>query len=175
MVERILLILKTKDISASKFADKIGVQRSSISHILSGRNNPSLELVQKVLKKFPDINSEWLISGIGPMSKEPDLFSLMEVANNKKTEEPKFTSEIEKMDVFEPELNLASISQKNEPDEPSVKIEEKIREIASNEVSFERPAIIPNKVVESSISGKKVERIVYFFTDKTFLEYIKAD
>ena len=60
MNNRIQLILKTKDISASKFADEIGVQRSSISHILSGRNNPSLDFIQKILKRFPDINSDWI-------------------------------------------------------------------------------------------------------------------
>jgi transcriptional regulator with XRE-family HTH domain len=175
MVERILLILKTKDISASKFADEIGVQRSSISHILSGRNNPSLELVQKVLKKFPDINSEWLISGIGPMSKEPDLFSMMETANNKKAEELKNSLESEKLDNFEPELISAPILQKIEENKPEVKFEEKAQEIASNEVAFTAPEPKRNTIPEVTITGKKVERIVYFFTDKTFVEYIKAE
>ena len=75
MNERIQLILKTKNISASKFADEIGVQRSSISHIISGRNNPSLDFIQKILKRFPDINSTWILTGKGSMYLEPDLFS----------------------------------------------------------------------------------------------------
>lgn len=50
----------------------IGVQRSSISHILSGRNRPSLDFVQKILKVFPDIRSEWLVMGKGPMYEKPD-------------------------------------------------------------------------------------------------------
>ena len=75
MNKRIELILKTKNISASKFADEIGVQRSSISHILSGRNNPSLDFIQKILKRFPDINSSWILTGSGTMYNSPNLFS----------------------------------------------------------------------------------------------------
>ncbi len=78
MVERILLVLKIKNLSPSKFADEIGIQRSSMSHIMSGRNLPSLDLILKILQKFNDINSEWLIQGIGPMLKsgQIDLFTL---------------------------------------------------------------------------------------------------
>lgn len=51
--------------SASSFAEKIGVQRSSISHILSGRNKPSLEFVLKVLSSFPEVELYWLLNGKG--------------------------------------------------------------------------------------------------------------
>ena len=55
--------MKLNNLSASTFADKIGVQRSSVSHILSGRNKPSLEFIQKVLNEFPKVSAEWLING----------------------------------------------------------------------------------------------------------------
>ncbi|WCO03269.1 helix-turn-helix domain-containing protein [Psychroserpens ponticola] len=51
--------------SASSFAEKIGVQRSSISHILSGRNKPSLDFVLKVLSSFPEVELYWLMNGKG--------------------------------------------------------------------------------------------------------------
>ena len=51
--------------SGSSFAEKIGVQRSSISHILSGRNKPSLEFVLKVLSSFPEVELYWLLNGKG--------------------------------------------------------------------------------------------------------------
>lgn len=63
LIERLVFIMKINNLSASAFADKIDVQRSSISHILSGRNKPSLELVQKVLKAFPKVNPNWLLTG----------------------------------------------------------------------------------------------------------------
>lgn len=55
--------------SASSFAEKIGVQRSSISHILSGRNKPSLEFVLKVLSTFPEVELYWLLNGKGTFPK----------------------------------------------------------------------------------------------------------
>jgi transcriptional regulator with XRE-family HTH domain len=51
--------------SASSFAEKIGVQRSSISHILSGRNKPSLEFILKILSAFPEVELYWLLNGKG--------------------------------------------------------------------------------------------------------------
>lgn len=62
--------------SASSFAEKIGVQRSSISHILSGRNKPSLDFVLKILEAFPEVELYWLLNGKGSFPKlDPDLFS----------------------------------------------------------------------------------------------------
>lgn len=57
--------------SASGFADKVNVQRSSISHLLSGRNKPSLEFVLKVVKAFPEINLYWLLNGKGEFPASP--------------------------------------------------------------------------------------------------------
>jgi len=56
--------------SASSFAEKIGVQRSSISHILSGRNKPSLDFVLKVLSSFPEVELYWLMNGKGVFPKD---------------------------------------------------------------------------------------------------------
>ncbi|MBJ7882688.1 helix-turn-helix domain-containing protein [Gelidibacter salicanalis] len=51
--------------SASSFSEKIGVQRSSISHILSGRNKPSLDFVLKILSSYPEVELYWLLNGKG--------------------------------------------------------------------------------------------------------------
>jgi DNA-binding XRE family transcriptional regulator len=51
--------------TASSFAEKVGVQRSSISHILSGRNKPSLEFVLKMIASFPEVGLYWLLNGKG--------------------------------------------------------------------------------------------------------------
>lgn len=89
MKNRILKFLEIENINPSKFADEIGVQRSSISHILSGRNNPSLDLIQKILTRFDYINAEWLITGKGEMFKpnrEPSLFDALYTKNENKDE-----------------------------------------------------------------------------------------
>jgi transcriptional regulator with XRE-family HTH domain len=69
MTERILSIIKYFNLSPSDFAEKIGVQRSSISHLISGRNKPSLEFIQKIMSRFPEINPEWILNGQGKMLK----------------------------------------------------------------------------------------------------------
>jgi len=60
---RLLEILENKNLSASQFAEKIGVQRSSVSHVLSKRNKPSLDFIIKISKTFDDISLDWLING----------------------------------------------------------------------------------------------------------------
>ncbi len=64
-IERLEHLLQYYSLSASSFADKVNVQRSSISHLLSGRNKPSLEFVLKVVKAFPEVNLYWLLNGKG--------------------------------------------------------------------------------------------------------------
>lgn len=64
-VNRLEFLLENLDYTASAFADKIGVQRSSLSHLLSGRNKPSLDFILKVDEAFPELNLKWLLKGEG--------------------------------------------------------------------------------------------------------------
>ena len=52
-------------LSPSQFADKLGVQRSGVSHLLSGRNKPSFEFITRMLATYPRLNPDWLIMGTG--------------------------------------------------------------------------------------------------------------
>ncbi len=173
MVDRIQLILKVQNLTASRFADEIGVQRSSISHILSGRNMPSLDLITKILKRFPEIDSEWLLNGKGSMMKNqlPDLFNMadnqqetpvlvpenplnldMEIEQKpilsfdrqiveEKTEQPEATENR----IYQPELDIRPEIQKEIP------------------LKSEKPA--------TSNNGTSIEKIVIFYSNKTFREY----
>ena len=62
-VKRLESVLEYYGLNASAFADKIGVQRSSMSHLLSGRNKPSLDFVMKILEVFPDVDLYWILIG----------------------------------------------------------------------------------------------------------------
>jgi len=78
MKERILEFLKAENKSSAQFAEEIGVQPSGISHILSGRNNPSLDFVLKMLDKYKYLSTEWLLFGRGQMynsNQNADLFN----------------------------------------------------------------------------------------------------
>jgi len=88
MISRIRTILNREDISASKLAEKMGIQRSSISHILSERNKPSLEFIQKVLDAYPNINSEWLLTGKGGYLKTKTSPVTIEKPKEEKKQEP---------------------------------------------------------------------------------------
>lgn len=67
MNNRIALVIQAKNITPSQLADELGVQRSGVSHIMTNRNKPSLEFIQKLLKKYPDISMNWILFGEGPM------------------------------------------------------------------------------------------------------------
>lgn len=101
--ERLQKVIEFYDESASSFAEKIGVQRSSISHILSGRNKPSLDFVMKVLHSYPEVELYWLMNGKGefpkhqekPKSIQSELLS-EKIIENSASE----SSEIEKIIIF---------------------------------------------------------------------------
>lgn len=69
--ERLQLILKMHNLSPSAFADKLGVQRSNVSHVISGRNKPSLDFLEKIILNFPRVNAHWLLTG--QMSTSPEV------------------------------------------------------------------------------------------------------
>jgi transcriptional regulator with XRE-family HTH domain len=82
MIDRFKLFLEQLHLSPSEFADKIGVQRSSVSHVLSGRNKPSIDFLEKILIVFPDIDTTWLITG--RISSQKDVINVNpETANDR--------------------------------------------------------------------------------------------
>ena len=141
MKDRIIQFLSANNLTSTKFADEIGVQRSSISHILSGRNKPSFDFIEKMLLAYPDINAQWLITGKGNMYiNQPSLFNQHE---NKKTEET-FTS---------PESNIQKPIEYST--EKSISDQEKTEEVN----------------VTQSMNFNSIERVIVFYTNGSFKEY----
>lgn len=146
--KKIEQIIIDKGLSPSYFADTIGIQRSSISHILSGRNKPSLDIIQRILKVFPDIDRDWLLfdSDI-PQQNTPQINRQQPVnqPNNRQSLYEQAPRESPK--IFQAEHNAVK---------PPVNIPAKRK--------IERP------MVPSTSSGKSIERIMIFYTDGTFEE-----
>lgn len=71
IAERLQMIIKLNKLTNAAFADRIGVQRSSISHVLAGRNKPSIDFIQKIITHFPNVDTKWLITGKQPKTKTP--------------------------------------------------------------------------------------------------------
>lgn len=68
MKDRIAHIIRAKNLTAAEFAIRLGIQPSNVSHLLSGRNNPSLDFVRKLKETFPEYNLDWIVMGKGPMT-----------------------------------------------------------------------------------------------------------
>jgi Helix-turn-helix. len=105
MKERIKLIMENENLTPAKFADRLQINRAIISHILNERNNPSLDVVTKILGEMNYINPEWLLNGTGNMykngintdsiPKEPDLFHQTSLKSEDMSDEVEKRREIE--------------------------------------------------------------------------------
>lgn len=109
MIDRIKTIIEYYNLSSSTFAEKIDVPRSSISHLLSGRNKPSLDFIMKVDKAFDDVNLDWLLYGKGSFNKKSEvnntsLFNTFE-KENKITEKQEVTQEVDIIETKEKIIN----------------------------------------------------------------------
>ncbi|AEA45403.1 helix-turn-helix domain-containing protein [Fluviicola taffensis] len=79
--DRLRMIMDSHKLNAGSFADRIGVQRSNVSHVLSGRNKPSFDFVEKLLQAFPRVSAEWLFTGRQSKSDSNDLFTAQDVVS----------------------------------------------------------------------------------------------
>ncbi len=144
---RIQKIMDFYGVSASSFADYMGVGRSSISHILSGRNKPSLDFVMKITEAYSDVDMQWLLYGKGSFPKSEN--SISEIKEEKI--EP-VKSKPSSTPILEPEEDLFS-----QPIEEVKKIE---------------PDVVVNKKTTSTFSSESdIDRIVIFYKDGTFNSY----
>ena len=114
-VKRLEKILEYYSMSAAAFAEKVDFNRSTISHLLSGRNKPSLEFVMKLLKEFPEVEMNWLLYGKGNFpstsdEKDENVISKRKIINSK--EQPlNLFSESDSTPSFEKEITKKSIQQ----------------------------------------------------------------
>lgn len=159
MKDRIFLLIETKELTFGKFADEIGVERSTMSHIKSDRSKPSLDMAQKVLERYPEVSAEWLILGRGPMfrqtndSQELDLFSQIGLNDSK--------SEVNSDKVESIQATISTESKKKDLlTEDSVNVVGKKEE--PQRAFFNPPK--PERVVE---------RVMIFYSDQTFEELKK--
>ncbi len=193
MNSRISLILRTKNISPSQLADDLGVQRSGISHILNGRNKPSLDFIQRLIKRYPDISMTWLMFGEGPMmnpypSKEDfkpddkkgtnyqstiiDLFPpLVDQAENNPTPDELTIDEMKGNASENQDVKVTSLT-----NEKSV---QKNNDLADRNTKDSISSVKSEKQIHSNpftpISEKKVTRIVIFYSDKSFEEFFPQE
>ena len=172
MLERINLILKSRNLNAAQFADEIGVQRSSVSHILTGRNNASLDFLLKVLTRYPEIDTDWLLTGKGVMVRSSSLSS----KNNSEAKmiETPFATSIPSDKEVPADLFRQPIDISEDIKEKNIVKEETTAEVNTQNQLFtktEEQQKMPDEMVNKTISARQIARIVIFYSDKTFTDY----
>jgi len=129
-VKRLEIILEYYALNASSFADKIGVQRSSMSHLLSGRNKPSLDFVMKITEVFPEVDLYWILNGTGSFPKNNE-----EILETTKTPAPISSNEnLTPGDLFS-EINYEAVK------EVKIASETKNQNLISEESEIEKIVI----------------------------------
>ena len=144
MKDRIRSFLDKENKSSSQYAEEVGVQPSGISHILSGRNKPSLDFVLKMLATYKFINTDWLLFGKGEMYKNEENPTLF--INNEPESDISENNKIEIGGLFD--------------------TGERIVDKANDEKGESY-----NKDADTNVNERFSERIIIFYPDGTYKEY----
>lgn len=156
--ERIEKVMQHENMNSALFASAIGIQGSTLSHILNGRNNPSLSVLQAILNRFPNISPEWLIMGQGSMER-----------STKQSQTPTLFDSVAET-VSKPVVLDQSLPQN------SVREPEPVQSKMLNNI--EMPVSLP--VVEQILAPvqlapaeppRSVKKIIIYYTDNTFQEF----
>ena len=156
--DRIEKIMLKEEMNSAVFATEIGIQGSTLSHILNGRNNPSLEVLKKILNRFRTVSSDWLILGVGSMyrvekqSQTPTLFdSLDENITKSSTSE---SISVEKNNTASPLIQHKATPFQEQP--------------VQTQPESQHPTFLPL----AEPSTKSVRKIIVYYTDNTFQEFM---
>lgn len=164
--ERINYIIDYYSLTPSKFADLIGVQRSNISHILAGRNKPSLDFVLKVLEQFPGINSDWLVRGIGEV-KITDVER--SDAENYQLDTLSFEGDAAESISDSPQLENSALTEHQKINIPTNDSREAQRSNSSPQESTQKTNAVN---IQHPSTTKKTTRIIVFYDDNSFDEFL---
>lgn len=141
MREKLQKLMSTEQLTSSRFAELLGIQPSGVSHLLGGRNKPSFDLVQKILRRFPHINPDWLILDSEQMYRT-DADNLSASTNSAENASPEMA------------VNGENISA--------------AQNIAFSESSQTSALGVEQMMVRAATTHKNVKRVIVLFDDHTF-------
>lgn len=170
MIDRIKQVMNYSGLTPTQFASELGINRSGLTHLFTGRNQPSLDLIKKILITFPQIKTEWLMMGMGSMLKNevnPISTEKSVIENN----EPDLFSQIND-NIIKPEIIKPVLSETtNEKAHENVEIS---KEIMKNEPE-NKPRELKNQALDTaneeifnSREDKKIKKMVFLYEDNTF-------
>ena len=152
--ERIEKIMLKEEMNSAVFAAEIGIQGSTLSHILNGRNNPSLDVLKKILNRFRTVSSDWLILGVGSMYR-----------NEKQSQTPTL------FDSIDESVTKSSTLESNVV-EKTVQKNEFIQQNAAATVEIPVQTASPNIQTPIEAVSKSIRKIIVYYTDNTFQEFL---
>lgn len=147
MREKLLKLMNAEGLTASRLAELLGIRSSGISHIISGRNNPSFDLLQKILKRFPNINPDWLLLDSDQMYRDTATAAHAWNADG---------------NISEDENNVTSTPTDNEPMPEIVGAAQQRSNVQQAGFDF-------GMIAKNSVRG--VKRVIVLFDDHTFESY----
>jgi transcriptional regulator with XRE-family HTH domain len=167
MKDRILQIMQHERLSPSKFADAIRIKSSAMSHYMTGRNDPSINVLIKIHEKYPYVNLEWLLTGNGEMAE-----GIIPSPNNLLFDENK--TQATTPDLFSSATVNTLVPQTNLPLNTPV-IPPKVQPVPENRRGIEVEKMqntakktVPEQVIVQKIVTKQVSKIMLFYSDSTF-------
>lgn len=194
MIDRINLIMRAKNITASQFADEISIQRSGMSHIMSGRNKPSLDFVMRVLNRYPEIDTNWLLFGKGEMYKSANtLESVQNSGKENASDVQPIENKVEpvanggQIDMFSSEMSdFAPKNTTSEVVENEVVEKVSVLQDIENQESPKSTQLVESETKISNLDGdkeksiqnketRKAVRYLVFYSDHTFEEFLRAE
>lgn len=176
--ERIKKIIVSEALTASAFADKTGIQRSNVSQLLSGRQNPRFDVLQKILTAFPRYNADWLVMGRGDIYRQPVQTSIFDIIGD--DGEPVAGSvDLDEPGALEGEFDSSQLQ--NVPHD-SVIPEMQQEQSAEKEMVTTNSAEDKSGASASNLSSvlmraaqrqAEIKQIVVLYSDNTFVAYNK--
>lgn len=153
MRDRIRMIMEAEKMTPARFADSLHIGRAVISHILNGRNNPSLEVITRILTHIPKINSDWLITGSGDMYKSSRTENVIPNIKESKTDQLGLFSFLsENPASMQEDSSLPKYQKENEINKPESNIENVINE----------------RIIYKERGSRKIKQIIICYNDNTF-------
>ncbi|MDH6353951.1 transcriptional regulator with XRE-family HTH domain [Dysgonomonas sp. PH5-45] len=156
IAERIKKIMETEELTPARFADNLSIGRAVISHILNGRNKPSLDVITRILKKMPQINSTWLLMGEGAMY-------LNGGEDNEQPEDAK------NQNGGLPDLFSQNLPSENQKYRDNLHAESKNdKENILNSAINNDKQTLNERIIYKEAPVKKIKQIIIYYTDNTF-------
>ncbi len=154
--DKIEKIMQVENLNSAQFATEIGIQGSTLSHILNGRNKPSLDVLKKIMNRFRTINPEWLILDSGTMYRQ-----------EKHSQTPTLFDSIEENQLKSDDYGT-KISSKNDS---VFDVNQKKADVQSA-LSQILPSVAPAQDLNLKVEPpRSVKRIIIYYTDNTFEEF----